>query len=88
VTPRDAKHAFAAIRAVLWRDWDPIGCGVPEDEYDSYIPDVMNLLRERATPAAIEAYLRETAAEAMSSPISPERAALVRDKLLALNLNL
>lgn len=37
---RDWKADVAAIRRILISEWDPIGCGVPEDEYDSYIPRI------------------------------------------------
>ena len=33
-----AREGFAKVRAILHGDWDPIGCGVPEDEYDDYSP--------------------------------------------------
>lgn len=40
---------LAAIREILWRDWDPIGVNDFEDahgEYDSYAPNLLRLLRE------------------------------------------
>jgi hypothetical protein len=40
----------AAIRRALNEEWDPIGVGPPdgvEDEYDSYIPAICNLLVSR-----------------------------------------
>ena len=33
------------IRKILLCDWDPIGCGRPDDEYDSYIPMIYSILR-------------------------------------------
>lgn len=35
-----------AITKVLHKDWDPIGCGVPEDEYESYAPRVVRIIEE------------------------------------------
>lgn len=34
------------ITKVLRHDWDPIGCGEPEDEYASYAPRVVLLINE------------------------------------------
>ena len=48
------------IRRVLLREWDPIGVkDVPEaqDEYDSYVPDVLRLLARRASARAVFDYL-------------------------------
>jgi hypothetical protein len=83
---RDIRANVAAARAILHRDWDPIGCGVPEDEYDSYLWPVQKLLQDGAPRAAIAGYLRTAARDAMSSTIPEERLALVVDKLLALRL--
>ncbi len=33
---KQAKAAFDRVRAILHGEWDPIGAGVPLDEYDSY----------------------------------------------------
>lgn len=84
---RDKINASAAaVRTILHQDWDPIGCGVPEDEYDSYLWPVLKLLQDGAPPAAIADYLRNAARDAMSSTVPEERLALVVDKLLALRL--
>jgi hypothetical protein len=45
------------VHEVLIRDWNPIGCGVPDDEYDSYIPGICRLLREGADEIKIGAHL-------------------------------
>jgi hypothetical protein len=54
---RDWKTKSAAIRRILLTEWNPIGFDVPEDEYDSHIPDIYRLMRERAGIPAITAYL-------------------------------
>jgi len=82
----DIKAAGRAISAILWRDWDPIGCGVPADEYESYVWPVYKLLTDGAGAAEVAAYLRETADEALLSPVSEEKLALAVDKLMALHL--
>ncbi len=75
---------FRSVRAILWRDWDPIGCGVPEDEYDDYVPPVVAMLTQGKTRADVADYLRVTAAETIACPVSEEKLALVVDKLFAL----
>jgi hypothetical protein len=82
---RAYNAAFAQVRRILWEDWDPIGCGVPEDEYDSYAPGVIRLLGERVGRDALVMHLKQVAADAMSCPISEEHAMRVADKLLALS---
>lgn len=80
------KSDAAAIRRILHQDWDPIGCGVPEDEYDSYLWPVLSLLQEGAPREAVADYLRNTARDAMSSSVPEARLVLVMDKLMALEL--
>ena len=41
----DYQKLAPKIRRILVDEWDPIGCGVPEDEYDSYIPVIYKLLQ-------------------------------------------
>lgn len=83
---RAIQAGFQQVQAILHRDWDPIGCGVPLDEYDSYAWPVLKLLQDSAPRAEIESYLRAVAIEAMSSPVPEERLQAVVDSLLALNL--
>ncbi len=75
---------FRSVRKILWEDWDPIGCGVPADEYDDYAPQVIRLLLEGKSRAAVVDYLRFTAAETIQCPVSEEKLALAADKLMAL----
>jgi hypothetical protein len=83
---RDTKAETRAINQILWRDWDPIGCGVPEDEYESYVWPVYKLLIDGKPRAEIEAYLRRVADEYITLSVPEERLRLVIDKLLALNI--
>lgn len=83
---RDTKAETRAINAVLWRDWDPIGCGVPEDEYESYVWPVYKLLIDGAPREAIAGYLRETADRAITVTVPENRLQLVVDKLMALGV--
>jgi hypothetical protein len=80
------KASAAAVRTILHQDWDPIGCRVPEDEYDSYLWPVLKLLQDGAPPAAVADYLRTAARDEMSCTVPEECLALVVDKLLALRL--
>jgi hypothetical protein len=54
---RNWKADVDAIRKVLMCEWDPIGCGVPEDEYDSYIPMIYRLMQSRCSVAELASHL-------------------------------
>lgn len=83
---KQAKAGFDKVRAILHADWDPIGCGVPLDEYDSYAWPVLALLQRKAERSEVEAYLRWASDEAMASPVPQSRLSQVVDKLMALDL--
>jgi hypothetical protein len=45
--PCPSRHRKAAIRLVLWNDWDPVGVNdMPEnwDEYEDYVPPILQCL--------------------------------------------
>lgn len=77
---------FRGVRRILWQDWDPIGCGVPEDEYDGYVPGVVRLLQDGARRAAVESHLRELATETLACEVDEARLASAVDKLMALGV--
>ena len=80
---RDAR----AINTILWKDWDPIGCHVPEDEYEDYVWPVYRLLMEGASRERVGDYLRHTATVTIGMPAVDEAAlAVTLDKLMALGL--
>jgi hypothetical protein len=83
---RDTKAETRAINAILWRDWDPIGCGVPEDEYESYVWPIYKLLIDGKPRAELEAYLRWAADENITLSVPDDKLDRVLDKLLALKL--
>lgn len=83
---RDTKAESSAIRKILHQDWDPIGCGVPEDEYDSYVWPVYALLIRDAPRDEVAAYLRWAADVNITLPVPEEKLAVVLDKLMALDL--
>lgn len=83
---RDTKAEATAIRKILHQDWDPIGCGVPEDEYDSYVWPVYDRLIHGAAADEVKAYLRWAADVNMTCPVPEARLSAVVDKLLGLGL--
>ena len=46
------------LRLILWAAWDPIDVGVPLDEYDTYAPQVWELLGRGASEDEVAAHLR------------------------------
>lgn len=84
---RAVRTSFEQVQAILHRDWDPIGCGVPLDEYDSYAWPVLKLLMVNAPRADIERYLLREAAAGMMSPVPESRLRTVVDRLLALQVD-
>jgi len=83
---RDTKAETRAINSILWKDWDPIGCGVPEDEYESYVWPVYKLLIDGAPREAVTEYLRVTATAVIAVSVPQDRLEAVVDKLMALGV--
>jgi len=81
---RDTKAEVRLINTILWTDWDPIGCGVPEDEYESYVWPVYKLLIDAAPREDVVAYLRWAADENITVPVPEDKLQRVVDKLMAL----
>jgi hypothetical protein len=53
------------LSLLLWAVWDPIGAGVPLDEYDTYVPLIWKLLDENAGVDAVSAELTRIGEERM-----------------------
>lgn len=55
------KSLYDRVRHMMLYDWDPIGIqgymDWPQDEYDSYVPDVCQLLLRKASFEEVLAYL-------------------------------
>ena len=66
-------QGYLKVQAAL-REWDPIGCGVPPDEYDSYAAPVVRLLDSDAPKEEIIAYLRDLCVEHMGCVFDQGRA--------------
>jgi hypothetical protein len=69
---RDWKADVDAIRPILMSEWDPIGCGVPDDEYDLYIPAIYKLMQSRVSVEVLAALLQEFETQRMCLPARPE----------------
>lgn len=78
---RSVRSSFEQVQAILHRDWDPIGAGVPRDEYDSYAWPVLKLLMAKAPRADVEHYLRDAAAGMMCA-VPDARLKLTVDQLM------
>ena len=63
--PHNWKEDVDAIRRVLMSEWDPIDCGVPDDEYDGYIPVIYRLLQQRVGVDELASHLTKIETENM-----------------------
>ncbi|HEV3300902.1 MAG TPA: DUF1871 family protein [Planctomycetaceae bacterium] len=80
----DYREKAKAIRRILLAEWDPFGCGVPEDEYDSYITGIYRLIHERASLEGLAAHFRNLEKMAMGLEPDLEKSRRVAKSLLAL----
>jgi hypothetical protein len=61
------------VRVILLKDWDPLGVGDNPhlaDEYDDYIPAIIQMLDDRCTIQQLESYLLDIEARWELSPDS------------------
>ena len=68
-----AREIQSAIREVLLKQWDPIGVAdesAAQDEYDSYVGGVYNLLSKGAAADEVAAHLAKVQRETMGLPAS------------------
>jgi hypothetical protein len=59
------RQVLTAVEELLWTEWDPIGCGVPRDEYDSYAMQAYGRAKRGEEADQIAKYLTEVEAHAM-----------------------
>jgi hypothetical protein len=56
------KLLYKRVARILWKDWDPIGVYNEndewDDEYDGYVPSVLNLLIEGRDAHKFQAILQ------------------------------
>jgi len=77
----------AAVHAILWAEWDPIGVNgiAPDDEYDNYVMPVIERVERGETANEIAAYLDWLASGYMGlSEENHEHSVMIARKLLAL----
>ena len=72
------KHnqLLAAVKEVLFCEWDPIGVNDDErcrNEYDSYAPTICRMLEAGAEESKLAAHLRQLRINAMGLSDSDER---------------
>ena len=84
---RDSKTRrlyYKAIRDVLLTDWDPIGVpGIPDDEYDNYIPAIYGMLAQGKSEQEIADYLSQIEIDWMGfTPVRSHLEAVARKLLL------
>ena len=80
--------ALKEVQSVLWEHWDPLGLRElarwPTDEYDSYAPAILGLIRKGASVDQIAAHLAQIEHEYMAQEPSPfERRAAVAERARA-----
>src|SRR4029077_7624012 len=81
----DWKTHVDAIRKILHTEWDPIGCGVPEDEHDSYIPTIYRLLQSpRTNVSKLADHLQKLETNSIGVTANPEKNRRVAEMLLCL----
>jgi len=83
---RDTKAEARAINTILWTDWDPIGCGVPEDEYESYVWPVYKLLIDGKGAGEVADYLRWVCRTQIELTPNEDRISVAVAKLTSLRL--
>jgi len=83
-----ADEELLGVRKILAR-WDPIGVidsleedGLPPDEYDSYAPAILTMLRGGTTQDAIVQHLRLIQVCFMGLASSPDHDRWIADQLL------
>ena len=84
------QDKIEAIRAVLLESWDPIGildAGGPQDEYDAYIPAILQLVERRVSVAELARHLGDIATNEMGLVDVAERDKATAERLLRLRLS-
>lgn len=67
-------------------EWNPIRCGVPDDEYDSYIPVIYRLIHERVSIDELATHLQEIETQRIGLAPRPKVNQRVAKMLLELKL--
>jgi hypothetical protein len=72
MTGRDWRPFIDLVAEKLHSDWDPIGCGVPWDEYMSYAAPVISMVKRGESVEAVARYLGEIRTFNMGLEPNPE----------------
>ena len=69
----DWKKGIDIIRTILLSEWDPIGFGfgVPDDEYDAYLPTIYSHIHRNASIQEIAQLLEKIETESMGLAARP-----------------
>lgn len=75
---------FKIIDDLLWFDWDPIGINdiAPRDEYQSYVPEIFELVKFQADRQEIANRLLSLETKNMAMTGKPEHCLAIADKIL------
>jgi len=85
--PRKLQNISSRVRVILLRHWDPIGIrdiARCSDEYDNYIPKIVQLLEDGADEYKIREHLLQIETVAMGMRGKPERCRHVAEMLCGL----
>jgi hypothetical protein len=78
---RALRKEIRAAALVLRNEWDPIGRGeipdLPDDEYDSYAPALVGMLRRGDTDRTVAEYLRQLESAIVGESSSRDLSAVV-----------
>ena len=83
----NAKEVEERVCATLLKEWDPIGVAdepAAQDEYDTYAPLIVSMLRAGASGEAVARHLLSIEREQMGLPGDASRAAHVAERLRVL----
>lgn len=83
----DDEKLVSEVDRILWEEWDPIGVNdepAARDEYSSYVPDVVRLLRDEADAAQIARHLQTIEEVSITVGVYDERRRRVAGKLVDL----
>lgn len=75
------------VRALLLREWDPVGVGSEKkaaDEYDTYVPQISGMILRGDTAATLARYLLQVERVQMGLPGNEGRARSVAAALISL----
>ncbi len=81
------KSDIEAIRQILLSDWNPIGFDVPDDEYDEYIPQLYQMIRNQASVDQLSHHLSQVESDRIGLTAIQERNHRVAELLLKLALS-